>query len=727
MAEQFAVAAVPELYEGAKWSIKWLYRKYDYWKNPENYHAIMMEEATVLYKRRKDVAAEANRDPRMQLSEACRDWIRMVDEIREEVEKLETNYGKLNLPGTVSCFTLSKSMEQMAKELHDLWVKGEIFETRTAVERPPERVRHIHAPKTVDKPSLHRFVENIIDCLNDGKVKRIGLLGKAGIGKTTIMQNLNNHEKIAKMFHYVIWVTVPKDPSIEMLQQVIAQRLKLNLEGITGSDEIAHMISEKLKGSRYLLLLDEFRKFPNGEFLNLNALGINDNQMKSKVVFATRDRDNYFGMEINVQIKVEELSCADAWKMFQEIVGPIINRPGIKPIARKVLKECARIPLLIDRVARTFREMDDYHLWSEGLDRLRTKPKKFEGMEEVFEFLSICYNRLEEDRKICFLYSALYPEDYQIYKYYLLECWRAEGFTHGDQGHSVLDDLIKVSLLERSEKMKHIRMNKVLRDMALRISLQRKDSKFLVRDVHEKSEQPPDEKEWVQANRISLVDDKLRRLPEAPGCNNLLTLLLQKNSDLTVIPKQFFQYMQSLRVLDLHGIGITSLPSCLSSLRRLRALYLNSCKHLNVLPPTIQALEDLEVLDIRGTGIKKLPCEMVKLIALRCLRISSSSFGGDTLVNTVISRLLWLEELSIDVDSYEQWWDMIGKAVTEEVATLTKLTSLSFCFPKVDCLEIFIARNPSWKTNCLTEDNRFKFQFCVGYHDSPQYAILELF
>ena len=47
------------------------------------------------------------------------------------------------------------------------------------------------------------------------------------------------------------------------------------------------------------------------------------------------------------------------------------------------------------------------------------------------------------------------------------------------------------------------------------------------------------------------------------------------NKNLSTIP-EFFKSMSSFQVLDLHGTGIESLPSSLSSLICLRRLYLNS-------------------------------------------------------------------------------------------------------------------------------------------------------
>jgi disease resistance protein RPS2 len=75
----------------------------------------------------------------------------------------------------------------------------------------------------------------------------------------------------------------------------------------------------------------------------------------------------------------------------------------------------------------------------------------------------------------------------------LLECWRAEGFIHDanklrvarEKGHMILHDLINVSLLERSDMMNYVRMNKVLQNMTLQISSESNNFKVLVRTPRE--------------------------------------------------------------------------------------------------------------------------------------------------------------------------------------------------------------------------------------------------
>ncbi|XP_010658104.1 disease resistance protein RPS2 [Vitis vinifera] len=160
-------------------------------------------------------------------------------------------------------------------------------------------------------------------------------------------------------------------------------------------------------------------------------------------------------------------------------------------------------------------------------------------------------------------------------------------------GLPLLIDKLAKAFKKSSGNKKSVKMTKVLREMALKISQQREDSKFLAKP-REGLKEPPNPEEWKQVYRISLMDNELHSLPEALDCCDLVTLLLQRNKNLVAIPEFFFTSMCHLRVLDLHGTGITSLPSSLCNLIGLRVLYLNSCIHLVGLPTDIEALKQLE-------------------------------------------------------------------------------------------------------------------------------------
>ena len=323
-----AVAA--EVYKDGRQIVNNINQTVNYAHDLKKHYKRLTDIAEKLSARKEDIVAEANKYKTKQFTRECQVWMSTVTKSEEDVQKLKAKYEKVR--GKKRLWRvfhhrfrakLSKSMAEKCDELQNLWSEAK-FERGMMVEKLPECVRIMHAPKIEDKPSLHCVVEDILSLLRGGNVTKIGLWGMVGIGKTTIMQNLNDNEDIARMFDIVIWIRVSQDWSVEKLQHVIIDRLKLNMEGITNVDEIAWRISMELECKRYLLLLDEV-----WHILDLKKIGIYGNQKDSKVVLATRYR--HICHEMDAVIIMERMSEVDAWKMFKEIVGQNINISGVEP------------------------------------------------------------------------------------------------------------------------------------------------------------------------------------------------------------------------------------------------------------------------------------------------------------------------------------------------------------------------------------------------------------
>ena len=432
MTEVVAGAAGPaavEVYKDGRSLLTSAGSRIAYVKDLKKNYKKLMQEARKLWELRDGIETEISRH---KISQVTREWIVKVEMITREVGELETKYNdeKKNPWRLLRVWphsNLSKDMADKHGQVQILLEEGKI-KRGVLVAELPKPVRKIHAPKIEDNSSLHKVVEDVVSFLDDKQIRIIGIWGRVGTGKTTIMQNLDNHKDIAKMFDIVIWAPVSKEWSLKNLQGAIMQRLKLNVESTAGIEENAWRISEELKGKKFLILVDEIF-----DLIDLHeVMGIQDN-LESKVVLASRLRDICKDMEADELINVKPLSDHEAFNMFKEKVGRSIHFLGIKPVAELVVRECGGLPLLIDRVARTFRKKErNVSLWRDALNNLR-RWENTQGMDEVLEFLRFCYDNLDSDaKKVCFLYGALYPEEYDIYIDYLLECWRAEGFIPAD-------------------------------------------------------------------------------------------------------------------------------------------------------------------------------------------------------------------------------------------------------------------------------------------------------
>ncbi|THG18652.1 hypothetical protein TEA_005331 [Camellia sinensis var. sinensis] len=521
------------------------------------------------------------------------------------------------------------------------------------------------------------------------------------------MLSLNNHKEVGNLFDIVIWVKVSTEGSkenlsTEQLQRAIVCRLKLDMEITSDTYEVAKRISEDSKGKRYLLLLDDVK-----QDLNLyGLLGISESTNGSKIVLTTR-----FGHVrssiVNMVIKVNYLSQDEAWKMFQDILGcPVFkDHRKISQFAWKIVNKCGGLPLVIKMVASDFRMRISEDQWVDGFNNFRNWPDiKHEGMGE----LDI-------------------PIDC------LLECWAAECFlnSNGDadecriNGRSILQHLKNVSLLDEGLTTGYVRMHKIIRQVALHDG----ECKLSVK-TNEALQKPPDKKYWLEKNWISLIDNELQTLPDCPDCSVLSTLFLQKNLSLNTIPTLFFEYMETLAVLDLCCTGIVSLPQSISKLISLKVCYLNGCRYLTELPSQLEGLKHLEVLDFRGSGVKSIPSFIEKLMCLRRLLVSftDNTFSRVASNCKVISKLFALKELIIDVKAPRKQWSVKMLNATIEKIVPVKLTALQFqfsdetvdivkleasttyiCVPNADILRIFIKRDDLYFAS---------FQVCIGCHST---------
>ncbi|XP_054776452.1 probable disease resistance protein At4g27220 [Prosopis cineraria] len=671
-----------------------------------------------------------------------RSWRKRVSNIVAEVDNMRAEYERKRLPKWrfIRRSGLCEKIAKRHNQVKELLEEGLSMNILVDYKQPEAVLKVLDAPQITSYPTLQRALEEILDCLGNKKMKGIGIYGMMGVGKTTIMQNLNNSEEVSQMFDMVIFITLSGDQNDikhNKLQQLIASRLKIGIEAINESiDEVARRIHEELCELKFLLILDGVV-----DFINLQQLGIPNDENGSKIVMASQFLHVCNANNMDRLIEVERLQHDEAWNMFRDVAGPVIERPGIIRTARRVCNRCSRLPLLIHKIARSFKLKNDAPSWRAALEDLdeQWREHQNEGLEELYSFLEFCYGQLKDKQQKCFLYTSLYPADSKVYTDYLVECWTAQGFLGDvneirryqkarDSGHMVIGDLINLSLLEKGERMLYVTMNGCMRQLASHILSRHPQYNSYVYN-NEESEDPPSLHNWGNAKWVSMVDTKLYILPPSKDSNMLETLLLQKNSKLSAIPVAFFENMSNLLVLDLQGTAITKLPSSLSNLNRLRGFYLNSCKHLSDLPPEIAFLQFLEVLDIRGSRVNFISSYIGSLINLRCLRIpfikngeqiDHREFKGENYHK--ISKLQNIEELIIEVISYDQWCNQ-AQHVMEQVSLLKKLTTLGCSFPSSKILTSFMA---SW--GHLREHKQLiSFQFFIGCQNSQYPQILQYF
>lgn len=143
--------------------------------------------------------------------------------------------------------------------------------------------------------------------------------------------------------------------------------------------------------------------------------------------------------------------------------------------------------------------------------------------------------------------------------------------------------------------------------------------------------------------------------------------------------------------MDMSKTGVRYLPTSLSKLSELKALFLRDCDNIDELPADIGNLERIEVLDLWGTQVLNLPDGIAELRHLRLLRVSFYGADDDSefsklhpvLVSRgIISKLHALQALCIAVRPGDGRWNTSADAIADDVGSLGELTYLQFYFQK---------------------------------------------
>ncbi|KAF5730656.1 disease resistance protein [Tripterygium wilfordii] len=571
---------------------------------------------------------------------------------------------------------LGKRVVEMTDEAERLYQKGS-FPCGLVFDAPRPRGEILATTNLVGQTTAQRKMEEIWKILkHNDNVRKIGLYGMGGSGKTTLMKHINNRllEDPPK-FGKVIWITVSKPFNISRLQHDIGTTLDLDLSRIEDETKRASKIHAALRRKRrcVIILDDMWEAFP------LEAIGIPEptQENKSKLVLTTRSLDVCRRMECE-GIKMELLSKEEAWELFSGRVGNhVLVDPSIEAIARKVADECACLPLAVVTVAGSMRAKDDLCEWRTALRELREVTERH---TDILETLKFSYNRLKNQKlQECFLYCALYPEDFEIDREELIEHLIAEGIidvldcrkAEHDKGHVMLNELENACLLERVEghqRLKCVKMHDLIRDMAIRIMSVSPRSMvkagLQLREI-------PDEENWTaDLEKVSLMKNYIEEIPSShrPRCHSLSTLFLSRNEYLSSLSDSLFLDLCGVKVLDLSYTRVTELPSSISNLGNLRALLLRCCEmecvpslsknralkkldlcdcaRLKEVPHGIEMLSNLTYLNLHGTiDLEELPSGILpKLSRLQFLKFHCFS-RSLTVAGQEIARLRKLETL----------------------------------------------------------------------------------
>lgn len=223
------------------------------------------------------------------------------------------------------------------------------------------------------------------------------------------------------------------NPPIERLQDSIASKLNLSLDGI--SPEMRKMILYKsLINKAVLLIMDDFWR-P----INLMEVGvIFAPETRSRILISSRSKEVIGTMgKMEDSVCLQPLSEEEGWDLFKRgfANGAIPGNNIDEGIAREIARECKGLPLAINVVAGAMQWKKTNAEWSRALTMMKSSEPSLlvthrSIAAELYQPLIRSYQDLSDPTlQTCFLYCAAFPEDWNIQVEDLVQMWSGEGLV----------------------------------------------------------------------------------------------------------------------------------------------------------------------------------------------------------------------------------------------------------------------------------------------------------
>lgn len=463
------------------------------------------------------------------------------------------------------------------------------------------------------------------------RLQVVSIVGMAGLGKTTLARKVYNDPLVLYHFYSCAWIFVSQEYRKRELLHRLLSSVMQHTDGIDqmSEEELAQKLCKSLKGRRYLIVMDDI--WDVRAWFDFKTCFPNDNN-GSRILLTSRHGNVALLAKPNCPpLSLRFLTDDESWDLIQrKVFRRETCPPQLMQIGKKIANKCQGLPLAIVLVAGILtNEEKSQERWKQVGETLYSHVAA--GLLQWTKTLALSYNHLPHHLRQCFLYFAIFPEDFQVPVWKLIGLWVAEGFirktgekTLEDVAEEYLTDLIGRSLILVSQTrydggVKACGIHDSLRDFCIK---QAEKEGFLHRYSHR-------DQVFSSSNSECLsIDDSLGVWTTSSififSPNTQTFACFNSRCTCSQLPYSSQPCYELLKVLDASFRIIRSYPNDIGKLVRLRylaigTLLVHSETHV---PASISNLRHLETLIIDARSSVILPHCIRKMVKLRHIRFT---------------------------------------------------------------------------------------------------------
>uniref|UniRef100_A0A0E0M2J5 Uncharacterized protein n=2 Tax=Oryza punctata TaxID=4537 RepID=A0A0E0M2J5_ORYPU len=518
-------------------------------------------------------------------------------------------------------------------------------------------------------------------CLEDCSLRIIAVWGMGGLGKSTLVNNVDKNEATVSNFNCRAWLSISQSCRVHdiwrnMLKELCGKESReFDAENMS-STELKVELTKILDQKRYLIILDDV--WLATDFLKIREVLV-DNGLGSRVIITTRIEEVASIAEDGCKISLEPLDNHDAWLLFCRKAFPKtedhICPQELQQCGMDIIEKCDGLPFALVAIGSllSFKSKNNKD-WRLFYNQLISEIHNNENLNRVEKILNLSYKHPPNHLKYCFLYCAMFPEDYLIHRKRLIRLWISEGFIEQkgacsleDVAEGYLAELVQRSMLQvvarnSFDRVQCLRMHDIVRELA--ISQSKKESFCTIYDDTHGVAQV-----GLDSRRVSVLrcNNDIRSSIDPSRLHTFIAF----DTTMTLSSWSSFIFSESkyLNVLDLSGLPIETIPYSVGELFNLRFLCLNDT-NVKEFPKSVMKLRNLQTLSLERTQLLNFPRGFSNLKKLRHLLVWK-------LVDATYKSLNNWESM----EPFEGLWDLKELRYLNEVratkAFVAKLGNLS--------------------------------------------------